>query len=82
MDAHDDAIGYSANFTLQAILILVNCLKNQGALGERQYENALRVTIEADGAPRDRLDYQFLGQLLAALEKQRPGQPPVIDAIH
>jgi len=82
MDAHGVAIGYSANFTATAILILVNCLKNQGALGERQYENALRATIEADGAPRDRLDYQFLGQLLAALEKQSPGQPPVTDAIH
>jgi len=82
MDAHDVAIGYSANFTTAAILILVNCLKNQGALGARQYENALRETIEADGAPRERLDYQFLAVLLATLEKQHLGQPPVIDSIH
>jgi hypothetical protein len=54
----------------------------QGALGERQYENALRETIEAEGAPRERVDYQFLAGLLAALEKQQPGRPPKIDATH
>jgi len=75
-------LAYTANFVTIALLDLVHCLKNQGALGERQYENALRATIEADGAQRDRLDYQFLAQLLAVLEKQSPGQPPVIDSIH
>ena len=78
----DAALAYSANFTATAILILVNCLKNQGALGERQYENALRATVEAEGAPRERLDYQHLAALLATLEKQRPGRPPETDAIH
>ena len=76
------ALGHQANFVTTALLILANCLKNQGALGARQYEGALRATIEADGAQRNRLDYQLLAQLLAVLEKQRPGQPPVIDSIH
>jgi hypothetical protein len=75
-------LSYTANFVATALLDLVHCLKNQGALGAHQYEDALRATIEADGAPRDRLDYQFLAQLLAVLEKQSPGQPPVIDSIH
>jgi hypothetical protein len=81
-DVTTAALGYTANFVTAALLDLVHCLKNQGALGERQYENALRTTIEAEGAPRDRLDYQFLAALLAALEKQSPGRPPEIDAIH
>jgi hypothetical protein len=76
------SLAYQANFVTIALLDLVHCLKNQGALGARQYENALRATIEADGAPRERLDYQLLAQLLAVLEKQSPGQPPVIEPIH
>jgi hypothetical protein len=75
-------LAYTSNFVTIALLDLVHCLKNQGALGARQYENALRATIEADGAPRERLDYQLLAQLLAVLEKQSPGKPPVIDSIH
>jgi hypothetical protein len=35
-------LGYQANFVAVALVCLVNCLKNQGALGARQYENALR----------------------------------------
>jgi hypothetical protein len=46
------------------------------------YEGALRATIEAGGPDRERLDYQLLANLLATLEKQEPGQPPKLDAIH
>jgi hypothetical protein len=81
-DATAEGLAHTANFVTVALLDLVHCLKNRGALGKRQYENALRTTIEAEGAPRDRLDYQFLGALLGALEKQRPGQPPDLDSIH
>jgi hypothetical protein len=77
-----ERLAHTSNFVAIALVILVNCLKNEGALGPRQYEDALRATIEADGAQRDRLDYQLLAQLLAVLEKQSPGQPPVIDSIH
>jgi hypothetical protein len=65
-----------------ALIILVNCLKNRNALGARQYENALRETIEADGAERERLDYVLLANLLAMLERQRPREPPKLDSVH
>lgn len=78
----DAGIAYAANFALAAITVLVHCLKNQGALGARQYEEALRSTLEAEGAQTNRLDYQFLASLLATLEKQEPGQPPKVDAVH
>jgi hypothetical protein len=82
MDTRDIALGYQANFVTVALVCLVNCLKNQGALGARQYEGALRATIEAGGPDRERLDYQLLAILLATLEKQEPGQPPKLDAVH
>jgi hypothetical protein len=82
MSTDDAALAYTANFSLSAILILVHCLKNSGALGERQYEDALRLTIDAEGAPRERLDYKFLQGLLEALEKQEPGQPPRVEGLH
>jgi hypothetical protein len=76
------ALAYIGNYTTAALLILVNCLKNQGALGARQYEDALRATIEAEGAPTQRLDYVMLGVLLRALEKQKPGESPDLDTLH
>jgi hypothetical protein len=78
----DKVAAYVANYAAQAILILVQCLKNQGALRERQYEDALRRTIEAAGAEAKRFDYVLLQELLALLEKQQSGAPPKIDAIH
>jgi hypothetical protein len=80
--ADDRAIAHVSNFTTQALLILVRCLKNQGALGARQYEDALRDTLEAKDAPRARLDYTLLAHLLRALEKQQPGKPPRFDPVH
>jgi hypothetical protein len=35
-------LAYTSNFVTIALLDLVHCLKNEGALGARQYENALR----------------------------------------
>jgi hypothetical protein len=81
-DAQDAALSYTANFSVTAIVLLVHCLKNQGALGDRQYEDALRATIEAAGAPTERLDYLQLAVLLDALEKQVPGEPPKLDMLH
>jgi hypothetical protein len=80
MDPYHIALAHTSNGALTAFVI--NCLKNQGALGDRQYENALRATIEAEGAERERLDYQFLANLLAALEKHHRGRPPDLDAVH
>ncbi len=58
-----------------AYVILVNCLKNNGALEPDQVENGLRNTINAKDAERDRLDYQVLQTILAQLEGQKP--PPL-----
>jgi hypothetical protein len=78
-----DLLGYLSNFVGMALLNLVHCLKNQGVLGDRQYENALRSTIEKAGNGAERLDYQFLKVLLEQLGKQHPGgKPPDADAIH
>lgn len=82
MNATDQAIGYTANFTVTAFVILVSCLKNQGALGERQFEDALRATIDAAGDDRSRLDYQQLEILWGMLNKQTPGQPPSSDPLN
>ena len=79
--SQEAALAYTANFATSAILILVHCLKNQGALGARQYEDALRSTIEEKDAPRERLDYVFLAGLLNALENQSPGEPPKLDML-
>ena len=57
---------------IASYVMLANCLKNNGALAGDQLENALRKTIDAPGAARDRLDYQIIAQVLAALE----GRPP------
>jgi hypothetical protein len=67
-----------------ALTNLVHCLKNHGALGERQYEDALRSTIEQAGAAAaSRLDYLFLKAFLDHLEKQHPqGTPPDLNTIH
>jgi hypothetical protein len=82
MDDRDIAVGYAANFVAKALVVLVECLEKQGALGERQYESALYKVVEAHGAPRDRLDYQLLLALLEALEGRSPISPCEIDAVH
>ena len=71
----DKALAYTANGTLMAVVILVNCLKNQGALGPTQYEDALRATIDAPGADASRLDYSLLRNLLKALETPLGASP-------
>jgi hypothetical protein len=82
MDERDMAVGYAANFVTKALVVLVECLEKQGALGERQYESALHEIVEADGAPRERLDYQLLLALLEALEGRSPISFSKIDAVH
>ena len=71
------AVVHTGNVALKAMTILVHCLKNQGVLRQRRYENPVRARIEPEGAERERL-----ADLLPHLEKQQPGQPPKIDAIH
>ena len=66
------AIALTLNGTSTAFVILANCLKNNGALDPEQIEDGLRRTINAEGADRDRLDYQVLQQILARLEGQQP----------
>jgi hypothetical protein len=76
MNQTDQAIGLTANYTCVALTILVNCLKNQGALGATQFEDALQATLSAPGADRARLDYEFLKNLLKSLRRHEPGKPP------
>jgi hypothetical protein len=82
MDDRDIAVGYAANFVAKALVVLVECLEKQGALGEGQYESALHEVVEAEGAPRERLDYQLLLALLGALKGHSPIRPSEIDAVH
>jgi hypothetical protein len=76
MHPTDEAIGLTANFACVALTILANCLKNQGALGPTQFEDALQATLSAEGADRARLDYEFLKNLLKTLRRNEPGKPP------
>jgi hypothetical protein len=78
MEESDIVLGYLAHFVRTALIDLVRCLKEQGALGERQYESAIRATLEKEGAPTGRLDYVFLAELLRALEKHANLSPRVI----
>ena len=66
------------NGLMMSYVILANCLKNNGALHDGQLETALKQTIEADGADKDRLDYQVMAQVLATLEGRRPPRLRVI----
>lgn len=65
-------IASAMNGYTQSIAILVNCLKNSGALEDGRYETALEQTINAEGAEIDRPDYQAMRQILAILQ----GKPP------
>lgn len=71
-----EALALTANFSATAFTILVNCLKNNGALKPTQFEDALRWTVSQPNAERIRLDYQFLEQLLNNLERQNPDKTP------
>jgi hypothetical protein len=83
MEQSDIETSHLAHFVVLALVDLVHCLKNRGALGERQYEAALRSTIEKAGAAAQQLNYSYLAVLLQALEKQQPhGAPPDVDPIH
>jgi hypothetical protein len=68
MEPELQAIGYSANFTTVALKILVQCLEKNGALMPGQIETALRKTLEHPGAEKERLDYQFLAELVKVLD--------------
>jgi hypothetical protein len=54
MDTRDIALGYQANFVAVALVCLVNCLKNQGALGARQYTRARCAQLLRPGVPTAR----------------------------
>ncbi len=72
------AIALTNNGISTALVLLVNCLKNTGALDDGRFENALRNTINAPGAATDRLDYQVLSNILLRLEGQPPPELRVI----
>ncbi len=66
------AIALTLNGVSTAFVILANCLKNNDSLHPDQLENGLRTTIKADGADRERLDYQVMQNILARLEGRSP----------
>ncbi len=72
------AMAFAMNATSTAIVVLVNCLKNTGALDDGRFERALEKTINAPGAESDRLDYQFLAHILDRLQGRTPPQLRVI----
>ena len=76
--SNDRDLGLIVNGLMMSYVILTNCLKNNGALHDGQLETALKQTIEADGAAKDRLDYQIMAQALAALEGRWPPRLRVI----
>ncbi len=67
-----EMVAHVMNGLVMSIAMLTNCLKNSGALDDGRFEAALNSTINAEGAEKDRLDYQVMQQLLAVLE----GRPP------
>ena len=72
------AIALGLNGVETALVILANCLKSNDALRPHQFENGLRTTINADGADRERLDYQVMQNILARLEGRSPPRLRVI----
>jgi hypothetical protein len=77
-NSHGRNLALMGNGLMMSYVILAKCLKNNGALHDGQLETALKQTIEADGADKDRLDYQVMAQALAALEGRRPPRLRVI----
>ena len=67
-------LALAMNVLCIAYVILVNSLKNNGALQPDQVETGLRDTINAGTEP-DRLDYQILQTVLTRLEGGKP--PPL-----
>src|SRR3954467_8631039 len=59
-----EAFAYANSAANIAFSLLVRCLKKNGLLGDGQFEAELRATIEHTDAPRHRLDYQRLQNLL------------------
>jgi len=48
------AIAYQGSFVVTAITMIVNCLRNNGALGPTQVEDAIRATLKHPSARRAR----------------------------
>jgi hypothetical protein len=77
-DQSMQAIALTTNGISTAMVLLVNCLKNTGALDDGRFENALKSTINSPGAASDRLDYQVLANILLRLERKPPPELRVI----
>jgi hypothetical protein len=76
LSEQDTAVACTGMFAVTAIALLVECLKNNGALGPSKFEDALRSTINGPGAISNRLDYAFLDVLLRTLEVKNKNQNP------
>jgi hypothetical protein len=64
-----EAIALTSNGTLQAFAILTKCLLNNGALRPGQFQSSIKETFNEPEADWNRLDYHYLQQLAALLDK-------------
>jgi hypothetical protein len=69
------------NYTTAAIVQLVTCLENAGALEKGRYAAAIADTINRQGAERNRPDYQHLALLLRYLQGDFEIKPPTLQVI-
>ena len=79
LDAQTRALVSVSNGICSTLVMLANCLKNNGALNDGQLERALQSTIDHPEAPRERLDYQIYALVLSQLEGQKPPTLRVIE---
>jgi hypothetical protein len=69
MEPAFEASALLANGSQMAIVILVKCLLNNGALNPGQFAAALKATFNEAEADFERLDYVYLRQLANEVDK-------------
>ena len=67
-----EAVGYSANFTVIALVMLITSLEKSGALPAGWMKTAISAVLRNAGPEAKHLDYQFLG-----LEDSNGARPPL-----
>jgi hypothetical protein len=63
------ALAHYANGMQVALVVMANCLMNNGALRPGQFSNALKATFNEPDADWSRLDYWFLQQLAKMMDE-------------
>lgn len=73
------ALGHVSNGLATAFVLLTQRLEAAGALPPGDLADAIRATIDYAGAPKSRLDYQVLGNILARIEGKQPPNLTLLD---